>query len=100
VSNGHFEEGADGGCFARSQYKIIRLLLLQHQPHAAYVVFGVPPIALGVEIGSDIGVAPFKRSSVIFLVLQYLVNIFSVLFVCFFLLIYLIDNTSGLFASF
>ena len=29
---------------------VVRLVLLQHQPHGAHVVVGVAPVALGVDI--------------------------------------------------
>src|SRR5437879_2727707 len=36
--------------FARGDDEIIRLLLLEHEPHGPDVVAGVAPVALGLEV--------------------------------------------------
>ena len=53
VVKGDFTELADGVGFASCNHKIIRLFLLQHQPHGFHIFPGVPPIPLGVEIPQE-----------------------------------------------
>jgi hypothetical protein len=35
---------------AGSKHEVIRFVLLHHEPHAFDVIFGVAPVALGIEI--------------------------------------------------
>ena len=57
---GDADEFAHGVRLARSQHVVIGLLLLEHHPHAAHVVFGIAPIATGFEIAHPqlVGQAP------------------------------------------
>ena len=50
VSKGLFAELANGVSLARSDNVIVRFLLLQHRVHGPDVIFGVTPVALGVEV--------------------------------------------------
>ena len=45
-----FEEFANGVGFASGNDVIIGGVLLEHQPHGLYVVFGVTPVAFGVKV--------------------------------------------------
>ncbi len=47
---GEFDEFAHRMGLAGGEHVIIRLVLLQNQPHALYIIAGITPIALGVEI--------------------------------------------------
>ena len=35
---------------SRGEDKVVRLLLLQHQPHALHIVLGVTPVSHGVKV--------------------------------------------------
>mmetsp|Transcript_20926 Transcript_20926/g.67317 ORF Transcript_20926/g.67317 Transcript_20926/m.67317 type:complete len:372 (-) Transcript_20926:86-1201(-) len=38
---------------ARGHHKVVRLLLLQHEPHGLHKVLGVAPVALGVKVAQE-----------------------------------------------
>jgi hypothetical protein len=50
VVEGDFEEFADGMGFASGDDVIIRGVLLEHQPHGLDIIFGIAPVAFGVEV--------------------------------------------------
>ena len=50
MMEGQGAELADGVVLARSDDEVLRLLLLQDEPHALHVVLGVAPVAEGVEV--------------------------------------------------
>jgi len=50
VGEGDFEKFADGVGFAGGDDVVVGLVLLEHQPHSFDVVFGVAPVAFGVEV--------------------------------------------------
>ena len=35
---------------ARRNHKILRRIVLEHQPHGFYIFFGVAPVAFGVQV--------------------------------------------------
>src|SRR6476661_7801228 len=58
----HTYEVAHGGGHARSNNEVFGLLLLQNQPHGFYVVLGMAPVALGVEVAQGNVVAHAQRN--------------------------------------
>jgi len=47
---GALDEFAHRVLLARGQHIVVRLVLLEHHPHAFHIVAGVAPIPLGVQI--------------------------------------------------
>src|SRR5262249_38249620 len=50
MAEGELDEFAHGMLLACGQHIVVRLVLLEHHPHAFHVVAGMAPIPLGVEI--------------------------------------------------
>ena len=50
VGGGGGDEVADGVLFAGGDDEVVRVVLLEHHPHGADEVFGVAPVAFGVEV--------------------------------------------------
>ena len=43
-------EFADGMHFAGSDYEIFGYVMLQDQPHTFYIIFGIAPVTLGIQV--------------------------------------------------
>jgi hypothetical protein len=50
VAEGFFDKFSDGVRLARRQDKVIGGVVLQHHPHASYVVTGMAPVTLGIQV--------------------------------------------------
>ena len=50
MREGHVHQLADAVRLPGGNHVVVRLVLLEHQPHRLDVVLGVAPVALGVEV--------------------------------------------------
>ena len=49
-SEGEFNQLPDAPLHTGGDHIVVRLLLLEHQPHGLDIVFGVTPVTLGIEV--------------------------------------------------
>ena len=47
---GHLDKIPHGGGYPGGDHVVLRLILLEDHPHGFDIVFGVPPIAAGIEV--------------------------------------------------
>ena len=50
TAKGDFAQSAHRVCLPHAHDIVIRVVLLQHQPHGLHIVAGIAPVAAGIEV--------------------------------------------------